>query len=882
MTSPAIRALGLTIVLATLATSASAQLKTNVQPTPSQHAASSYAAAEQAPAILANFPALTGAKRKSFSSMRRDVTWQDRAFYTIGGTPDSAASACAQQITAAGWTAVSRVPSGSAAAKNYQVTLDFTRGFTKAHLVVAQDSTQTTTLALALTTVFARGAPALSADVAAAPASGATASAADKGSADPTDFPRLPGTVRAAFDSSVGASGTREAAAYTAISAPANGEAFYAQTLPGAGWNEIQRYEYVDDVARTQKLEMTWRNASRLAAIAFDAAGTGSTGLRVLLSTDTTGARVTAAPAPTAAAAARTAAQSSVTNLTVVSTTATTATLSWTPPPGGASGYRLYQSLGSGGSFAPVATVASGANSYTVTGLIPDSTYRFELAPLSRVQLGAAQGGASPGEGAVAGPVSAQTKTGLPPAHLAAWLTPSAALTSLVEAERGGAVTTAAAADPNQAAEAPATDPNQGANAPATDPNQSADAAPSKAAAPKAAQKNAQAPAQLSCTASGAPGGASASASIGPAMVNVELKWPAAPEAAGYLVFRDGTPLTTTSPSTVTSFTDGGVVTGTHTYSVASMFKTAANGCVEGRLANLPSVTVPALFGVYRVVLEQVIANQPTQDTVLSTDGVGDEIYLTVDRDTLNLYNGAIRLAALRSFTYGQVEPKFTDRVKGGSASSTGGIRAGDKLPDQTGPCAAKDKQHLCIPMEVFRGPLVKGIHGVYITPRIWEWDGFDDSFAAVLEQGYEATFHPLAAQLQQRMLTLRINAMRPDAEGFLSAPFDDIFPPNSPSGLESETVKTPIVVIKSPDRPIGIASISDDVTKLQQTTVFQDQPILLSYELAEWLASGGQFNSALQPGQLAISFTDTYRANGGSYTLIFRVTRCASQSGCG
>jgi hypothetical protein len=878
MKSPATRAPGLAIVLVTIAASASAQLKTNVQPTPSQQAASSYSAAEQTPAILASFPPLTGATRKWYSSQRRDVTWQDRAYYTTGGTPDSAASACAQQITAAGWTAVSRVPSGSAATKNYQITLDFTKGLTKAHLVVAQDSTQTTTLALALTTVFAKGAPALSVDVSAAPSSGATASAADKGSADPGDFPRLPGTVRTSFDSSVGASGTREAAAYTASSAPASGEAFYAQNLPGAGWSEIQRYEHVDDVARTQQLEMTWRNASRLAAIALSATGTSSTGLRVTLSTDTTGARVAAAPAATSATGARTTAQSAVTNLTVISTTATTATLSWTPPPGGASGYRLYQALGSGGSFVPIATVAAGANGYTVTGLIPDSAYSFELAPLSRVQVGAAQGGASASEGAVAGPVSAQTKPGLPPAQLAAWLTQTGALAASAEAERqdlpppGGSVI-----DPEKAKELAA---QQRALEQA---QLKAAIEKQKAAARKAAQQGAPSPAPLSCAGTGAPSGAGASSSTsGPAMVNVTLTWPAAPEAAGYLVFRDGTPLQTTSPATVTSFTDGGVTTGTHTYTVASMFKTAANGCVEGRLTDLPKVTVPVFYGNYRVVLEQVIVNQPTQDTLLSTDGLGDEVYLTVDREVLSLYNGAIRWAPLRSFTYGQVDAKFTDRLKGGSASSTGGIRAGDKLPEEAGPCAARDKQHLCIPMEVYRGPLVKGMHGAYIAPRIWEWDGFDDSFSAGLAQGCEALFYSLGKTLQERMLSLQVNARRPGAQGFLSAQFDDIFPPNSPTGLDSETVKTPMVVIKSSDRPIGIASISDDVTKLQQTTVFQDQPILLSYELAEWLASGGQFNSALQPGQLAVSFTDTYRANGGSYTLIFRVTRCASQSGCG
>src|SRR5882724_1661214 len=180
----------------------------------------------QTSALLANFPVPNSATRKLFSSTRQTSVWQERAYYSVVGIPESMSNAYAQQIVAAGWTAATRVTSGNTTT---QFTLDFTKGETKAHLVVAQNPTEGTTLSVTLTTLFSQSTPALSAGLMVEAASGGTASASDRGARDPSDFPRLPGTIRSSFDSLVDPSGTREEAAYTAISAPANADAFYAQ-----------------------------------------------------------------------------------------------------------------------------------------------------------------------------------------------------------------------------------------------------------------------------------------------------------------------------------------------------------------------------------------------------------------------------------------------------------------------------------------------------------------------------------------------------------------------------------------------------------------------------------------------------------------------------
>ncbi len=221
--------------------------------------------------------------------MRQDSTWQDRAYYTVSVAPATVSAEYWKQIVSAGWTALSRVQSGDPAKKNQQFTSDFTKSATRAHLVVAQDSAQGATIALALTSIFTGPAPVLSTGVAGTPPSGATASASDRGARDPAGFPRLPGSVRVSFDVSAGAASPRELAYYSATCALASAEAFYVQTLPGTGWNEVMRWDNVDDVAKTEQVEMTWKNSNRSASIALAAGPKGGTSLRVTLVTDTTG-----------------------------------------------------------------------------------------------------------------------------------------------------------------------------------------------------------------------------------------------------------------------------------------------------------------------------------------------------------------------------------------------------------------------------------------------------------------------------------------------------------------------------------------------------------------------------------------------------------------
>ncbi len=272
-------------------------------------------AAGASAAVLANFPVPTGGTRQSFTSNRGSGTWQERALYVVGGTVDLAASSYGQQIKAAGWAPLSTFSQGSTATQNYQLTQDFLLGRSKAHIVAAMDAKLGTTVSATITTVFAGPMPALSGDVTAAPATGATSSPADQGGSDPANFPRLPGSVRASYDLQGGSSSPRESAAYSASATVDSAEAFYANGLPPASWNELTRFYTIDDVRHTQRLEAMWQTTGRKASVTVDAAAAGGSTVHIVVTSDTTVAAAAAAPSGPVAPLAPNAAGPATANL---------------------------------------------------------------------------------------------------------------------------------------------------------------------------------------------------------------------------------------------------------------------------------------------------------------------------------------------------------------------------------------------------------------------------------------------------------------------------------------------------------------------------------------------------------------------------------------
>jgi hypothetical protein len=84
------------------------------------------------------------------------------------------------------------------------------------------------------------------------------------------------------------------------------------------------------------------------------------------------------------------------------------------------------------------------------------------------------------------------------------------------------------------------------------------------------------------------PAGLTATTSLG---TTITLHWEPAPDATGYTVFRNNTPITT-QPLRGTSYVDPGLQPGLYTYSVTSFYSAEGVGEIPGDLNPRPSVQV--------------------------------------------------------------------------------------------------------------------------------------------------------------------------------------------------------------------------------------------------------------------------------------------------
>jgi hypothetical protein len=169
-----------------------------------------------------------------------------------------------------------------------------------------------------------------------------------------------------------------------------------------------------------------------------------------------------------------------------------------------------------------------------------------------------------------------------------------------------------------------------------------------------------------------------------------------------------------------------GVPAGTHTWLIAPFWNTPT-----GRMIDVGTgARATAKVGFYRVLITGVRADHETVDNPLSLDGKGDEIYVAAAA-----YLSAELVAIGKSSVYGDtssvptndiiplVFPPRTDRIRAGTASSTGGIRTGDAIPFPDPSLPVGPPSTTMLPFIVWEGWL-GGNTGLLVKPTIWESDG--------------------------------------------------------------------------------------------------------------------------------------------------------------
>jgi hypothetical protein len=307
-----------------------------------------------------------------------------------------------------------------------------------------------------------------------------------------------------------------------------------------------------------------------------------------------------------------------------------------------------------------------------------------------------------------------------------------------------------------------------------------------------------------------------------------------------------------------------------------------------GRMISDPAITrygttvltttdpAPAASARFRVYVTGFRVNRETVDDVLNRDGWYDEVVLRSAMLIVDRNGNRVRQ------TLEQTSPIIGEvitgqrRLRGGSGTDLGGLRAGDTYPraiDHNVPMPPTSASVL------FEGVLTSGQQAAVVVPTLWEWD--DSGWIA---RYYQEMLAQMMAALPARLASLLAN------------------PPPLARDVSSyvKTVGELGVNIglwgwgdNIGERPIGMQPTG----QYRSAPTFDPKALVLTYEIADYIArtgfdyaerrlgaSGGPRlidNGPQMPGLITLFYADMLEHK-GDYTLFIRVERCPSLDSCG
>lgn len=261
----------------------------------------------------------------------------------------------------------------------------------------------------------------------------------------------------------------------------------------------------------------------------------------------------------------------------------------------------------------------------------------------------------------------------------------------------------------------------------------------------------------------------------------------------------------------------------------------------------------------YRVVLAGGRVNNPTYDNPLNLDGWGDEVYFTADVQLLDKANGSISPFATlsdRTKIYGD-NGSDRNRLRAGSATGKGGLKAGDQFP-AAGPFNAKgafiDRQ---LPLRLWEGELIQGQNAVIITPMVWEYDGTAIADAVTGWMTFARDFNTKLAESKA------IDALVAGTGSGIPGMLIDIAPlsPTLFLGVTSW-------LGRDGDRQIGAMVEGDKV-------IYKPQPLVLNYDRIEQFLNSNTLVGNIPKGYYPIAFREPMSHKlEGDYTLYIHIQR--------
>jgi hypothetical protein len=165
------------------------------------------------------------------------------------------------------------------------------------------------------------------------------------------------------------------------------------------------------------------------------------------------------------------------------------------------------------------------------------------------------------------------------------------------------------------------------------------------------------------------------------------------------------------------------VPAGDQTWLVVPFWRAGGGTISDISLAARVTATVGITAGRYQIFIAGFRVNNQTYDDPLNRDGWLDEIYAAAA--VAKWESGALKTNEVaKSWVYG--DANSSDRVRAGSGSGNGGLKAGDVVPAGWAPGGAQlppETDAHRFPLKVWEGTLRDG-EIVSVRPTLWEFDG--------------------------------------------------------------------------------------------------------------------------------------------------------------
>ena len=201
----------------------------------------------------------------------------------------------------------------------------------------------------------------------------------------------------------------------------------------------------------------------------------------------------------------------------------------------------------------------------------------------------------------------------------------------------------------------------------------------------------------------------------------VRLSWSAVPGAGSYMLGGPGTNVGISV--TGTSHTLTGIAAGTHTWTVATNYNPGGVLTTADKWSRV-TATITNRTARYRISLNGFRVNHETNAGPFGREH--NAVYAAAAVEVLIRSTQAVLQphTVVRSLVHGD-STRAGGRVAAGSASSTGGLLAGDTVPMGENPAATtRAPSTTTFPLLLWEGPLTDGVEVVSVRPTLWVWNG--------------------------------------------------------------------------------------------------------------------------------------------------------------